>query len=219
MIVIVDYGLGNLGSIVNMLKKVGFRSEIIKDPKRLDDASQIILPGVGAFDSGMRHLEEFDWIGPLNQKVLVEKIPTLGICLGMQLMTKSSEEGMLPGLGWVDAHTKKFVGPGLRVPHLGWNITEVSKPSKLLPMDDQERRFYFVHSYYVQLADNNNQLLKTNYGIPFTSGFEVDNIIGVQFHPEKSHRFGMELLRNFAHNFQSPIADNAQIQGNSGSSA
>src|SRR5690606_35985053 len=133
MIVIVDYGLGNLGSIVNMLKKVGFRSEIIKDPKRLDDASHIILPGVGAFDSGMRHLEEFDWIGLLNQKVLVEKIPTLGICLGMQLMTKSSEEGMLPGLGWVDAHTKKFVGPGLRVPHLGWNITEVSKPSKLLP--------------------------------------------------------------------------------------
>lgn len=207
MIVIVDYGLGNLGSIVNMLNKVGFNSQIIKDPQQLDTATQIILPGVGAFDSGMKHLEEFNWIEPLNKKVLTDKIPTLGICLGMQLMTKSSEEGVLPGLGWVNASTKRFdvSSKGLRVPHLGWNVTNVRKKNALLPMDHQERRFYFVHSYFVELEDSKDQLLETSYGSSFTSGFEVDNVIGVQFHPEKSHRFGMELLRNFAVNFQSPI--------------
>lgn len=220
MISIIDYGLGNLGSIANMLKKIGAESRIINTPDQLALASHIILPGVGAFDSGIRHLEEHNWIKPLNKRVLEDKIPTLGICLGMQLMTKSSEEGVLPGLGWVDAHTRRFdvAGAGLRVPHMGWNIARVSKRSTLLPIDEQERRYYFVHSYFVDLKNEENQLLETPYGKAFTSGFEVENIIGVQFHPEKSHRFGMELLRNFATNFQ-PHFLNAQIEGNSMSSS
>lgn len=216
MISIIDYGLGNLGSIANMLKRIGAEARIITEPDQLATASHIILPGVGAFDSGMRHLEQHNWIPMLNKRVLVDKTPTLGICLGMQLMTKSSEEGVLPGLGWVDAHTRRFnfSDPGLRVPHMGWNIARVTKESTLLPIDEQERRYYFVHSYFVNLQNKENQLLETYYGGDFTSGFEVGNIIGVQFHPEKSHRFGMELLRNFATSFHPHFLD-AQIEGNS----
>jgi len=219
MISIVDYGLGNLGSIQNMLKKLGQPAKIITDPEQLDKASHIILPGVGAFDSGMQHLEEHHWIGPLSKRVLVDKIPTLGICLGMQLMTKSSEEGVLPGLGWVNATTVRFSAEGgLRIPHMGWNRSDVVKSSVLLPEDGQERRYYFVHSYFVKVENPADQLLRAQYGTSFTAGFEVGNIIGVQFHPEKSHRFGMELLRSFATNFHPQVLD-AQIKGNSVSPA
>lgn len=219
MIAIVDYGLGNLGSIQNMLKKLGHQAQIITNPAQLADATQIILPGVGAFDSGMQHLADHHWIEPLNKRVLVDKIPTLGICLGMQLMTRSSEEGTLPGLGWVNAATIRFnADGGLRIPHMGWNKSDVMKQSRLLPMDGQERRYYFVHSYFVKLDNEADQLLRTEYGAPFTAGFEVDNVIGVQFHPEKSHRFGMELLRNFATNFHPQVLD-AQVKGNSVSPA
>ena len=128
MIAIVDYGLGNLGSIQNMLKKLGHPAQIITDPIQLEKATHVILPGVGAFDSGMQHLEDHHWIEPLNNRVLVDKIPTLGICLGMQLMTRSSEEGVRPGLGWVDAATIKFSSEGgLRIPHMGWNRSDVAR--------------------------------------------------------------------------------------------
>jgi glutamine amidotransferase len=201
MIAIVDYGLGNLGSIVNMLKKVGHEARIITQPAELEEASKIILPGVGAFDTGMRYLKENNWIDPLNKKVLEEKVPVLGICLGMQLMTGGSEEGALPGLNWVRGYTRKFAASDLRIPHMGWNLIRVTKPSTILPIDSDERRFYFVHSYCVQLENPEDQLLETVYGEPFTSGFQSGHIVAVQFHPEKSHRFGQELLNNFAANF------------------
>jgi len=201
MISIVNYGLGNLGSILNMLKYLGKEAEIIDTPAQLASANKIILPGVGAFDAGMQQLEENRWIEALNQKVIIDKVPTLGICLGMQLMANCSEEGNRKGLGWIDAEVKKFVFDatnGLKIPHMGWNDAILAKSSNILDSTNKEHRFYFVHSYYVALNNVAETLTTTKYGINFASGFIKDNIIGVQFHPEKSHRYGMELLRNFA---------------------
>ncbi|WP_443936879.1 imidazole glycerol phosphate synthase subunit HisH [Pedobacter sp. MW01-1-1] len=203
MISIVNYGLGNLGSIQNMFKKLGFESKIINSPSELENSTKIILPGVGAFDTGMKHLREGGWIEYLNKKVLIEKVPALGICLGMQLMCNKSEEGALPGLGWVNADVKKFSfeNSDLKIPHMGWNdVTEI-KGSKLLTGFTQDKRFYFVHSYYVSANEEANILFKTKYGFEFTSAFEKDNLIGMQFHPEKSHKFGLSILKNFAENF------------------
>lgn len=197
MTVILDYGLGNLGSIKNMLKKIGHSSLITNDKNEILKATKLILPGVGSFDNGITNLKKFDILEVLNQKVLVEKTPILGICLGMQLMTKSSEEGSLDGLGWVDAETKKFVSNSLKIPHMGWNIITHQKSSKLFNELESEKRFYFVHSYYVESNCKDDILTTTNYGNDFVSSFEKENIIGVQFHPEKSHKFGMSLLKNF----------------------
>jgi len=201
MIAIVDYGLGNLGSIVNMLKKLGYSSEIMNSPTDLRSPSGIILPGVGAFDTGMKNLVQKGWVDALNENVFVRKTPVLGICLGMQLMTKGSEEGKLEGLGWVDAQTLKFKSnnPRFKIPHMGWNVVKSVKESALLSGFQQftDPRFYFVHSYYVENRSQSNTLLTTNYGHEFTSGFELDNIAGVQFHPEKSHKYGLMLLKNF----------------------
>lgn len=204
MITIVDYGMGNLGSIKNMLKKVGVDSEITADPERLSRAQKLILPGVGAFDAGMARLKESGLIGVLNEKVINQKIPVLGICLGMQLMTQGSEEGKLPGLGWVQAKTSRFVpapGTNLKVPHMGWNVVNPCKPSALLKETAADQRFYFVHSYYVQCENANDTLLHAEYGHLIDAAFEVGNVIGVQFHPEKSHKFGMSILRNFAEGY------------------
>lgn len=203
MISIINYGLGNLGSIQNMLKKIGYESSIINSPDELEGATKIILPGVGAFDSGMEHLNKGGWIEKLSQKVLVEKTPTLGICLGMQLMCRGSEEGSLPGLNWVEADVKrfKFNDPKLKVPHIGWNFVFEEKSSKLFLNSDPEKRFYFVHSFYVAADREEDILLKSKYGIEFTSAFEKDNIVGMQFHPEKSHKFGLSILKNFAKHF------------------
>jgi glutamine amidotransferase len=201
MITIVDYGMGNLGSIKNMLKKVGADCEITADPDRLQQAKKLILPGVGAFDAGMAKLNSSGLVPVLNEQVLEKKVPVLGICLGMQLMTQSSEEGVLAGLGWVDAKTVRFVpalGSNLKVPHMGWNLVKPSKSSPLLRDAEEEERFYFVHSYFVQCQKSEEVLLHTHYGHSFDAAFEVGNVIGVQFHPEKSHKFGMRLLRNFA---------------------
>jgi imidazole glycerol-phosphate synthase subunit HisH len=200
MIAIVNYGLGNIGSIKNMLKRIGVEAETIANPSDLAKASKIILPGVGAFDTGMQYLTDHGWIEKLNQKVLVEKIPTLGICLGMQLMTQRSEEGLLPGLGWVDGEVVRFPSSSLKVPHMGWNVVNVENTDKSIFANEgaPELRFYFVHSYYVSLANPTYQLGETSYGQKFTSAFHKGNIYGVQFHPEKSHKFGMRLLKNFA---------------------
>ena len=201
MICIVDYGLGNLGSIKNMLKRIGVSSSIESDPDRIAAASKLILPGVGAFDSAMRCINETKHLREvLDRKALVECIPVLGICLGMQIFTESSEEGDLPGLGWINAKTKRFCfdqRSRMKVPHMGWNKVIGQRPDALLDGFDGDCKFYFVHSYYVE-SDPKFSLMKTLYGHEFDSAICRENIYGVQFHPEKSHKFGMRLLANFA---------------------
>lgn len=200
MIQIIDYGLGNTGSIFNMLKKIGVESEIVDNPIKLNDGSKYILPGVGSFDNGMKLLKNNNWIEKLNELIILKKNPILGICLGMQLMTKSSEEGIIPGLSWIDADVKKFSfkDNNLKIPHMGWNNINPIKNNKLFYKLNNQSRFYHVHSYYVLLNDSSNEIALTNYSKEFTSSFQKDNIFGVQFHPEKSHKYGMQLLSNFS---------------------
>ncbi len=201
MLVIVDYGIGNLASVLNMFKKVGVKEVCISnDLNVISKASKIILPGVGSFDVGMENLEKSNFISVLNQKALVEKIPVLGICLGMQLLTKRSEEGIKKGLGWIDAETIKFnLNPDLKlkVPHMGWNYIKVQQPNLLVDMSSKNR-FYFVHSYYVKCMDEKQSLATSCFGTDFTCMVNKDNVFGTQFHPEKSLKFGMTLLANFA---------------------
>ncbi|PKV48777.1 glutamine amidotransferase [Aquimarina sp. MAR_2010_214] len=202
MIAIVDYKVGNLGSIQNMLKKIGERSIVTSDPKELSNAKKIILPGVGAFDSGIKNLKKYNLWEVLNQKALIEKTPILGICLGMQLLCNSSEEGKEKGLGWINAEVKKFhfLENRFKSPHMGWNYTYQQKESKLLKNMYENPKFYFVHSFYVDVKDA-SLLTKSNYSFDFDSSVEKENILGVQFHPEKSHKYGMKLLDNFVKNY------------------
>jgi imidazole glycerol-phosphate synthase subunit HisH len=200
MIYIVNYGLGNLNSIRNIIKKIGGESKIIDDVRELKDAKKLILPGIGAFDHGMQFLNERGWINDLNEAVLVKKIPVLGICLGMQLMCKGSEEGVLPGLGWFDADVKRFrLAPdsSFKIPHMGWNAVHVKKQNPLIEDKGEEQRFYFVHSYHVVCNNPADELLSAVHGYEFTAAISHENIYATQFHPEKSHRFGMELLKHF----------------------
>lgn len=201
MITIIDYGMGNTGSIVNMLKKIGVNSQITSDPEEIAKARKIILPGVGHFDRAMEKISQNGLREILDQKALKEKVPFLGICLGMQLLTKSSEEGQCPGLGWIPAKTIRFRFPQespLKIPHMGWNLVYRATPCPLTENFESEHRFYFVHSYHAQVEDEKYSILKTEHGYSFDSAIQNDNIFGVQFHPEKSHRFGMRLLENFA---------------------
>jgi len=201
MITIIDYRTGNLGSIQNMLKKIRTESQVTSSPEIIASATKIILPGVGAFDQGISMLDNLGIRDILNRKVVEEKVPVLGICLGMQLMTEKSEEGNLPGLGWINAKTVRFRFHDTiryKSPHMGWNFINPRKKSRLLKDLPDESRFYFVHSYYVNMSDDSDILTTTEYETEFVSSFEKGNIAGVQFHPEKSHRFGMMLLKNFA---------------------
>lgn len=203
MITIVDYGMGNLGSIKNMFKYIGIEATIENDPDKIKNASKILLPGVGSFDTAMKKINESDLKEVLNEKALKEQVPVLGICLGMQLLTNSSEEGTLQGLGWIDAKTMSFKGrieTKYKIPHMGWNIVAKLNESLLTQGFEgfDETRFYFVHSYFVKVEDDKNSIFKTNYGIEFDSAIQKDNIYGAQFHPEKSHKFGMKLFENFA---------------------
>lgn len=202
MIVIVDYGVGNLGSIINMLKKAGARAIASSDPDVLQQAEKLILPGVGAFDAGMNKLNECGLVPLLNHLALEKKVPFLGLCLGLQLMTKSSAEGQTPGLGWLEAETLRFKFEAdqahLKVPHMGWNTIEIRRSHPLFAGLDPEARFYFVHSFYIQSHDPEAVLAETDYGGYFHSIFGKGNIMGFQFHPEKSHKYGMRLLKNFA---------------------
>jgi len=199
-VAIINYGLGNLGSVKNMLKKVGCTNVIItNNPDEIEQADKLILPGVGAFDQGMQCLADSGLIPTLNKVVLHDKKPVLGICLGAQLMTKSSEEGVLPGLGWFDAEVKKFNldDKKLKIPHMGWN--EVHAEKSHLTINDLEKptRFYFVHSYYMQANNANDVLLTCNYGKSFCAAIQHENMTGMQFHPEKSHKFGMSVFASF----------------------
>ena len=199
MITIVDYGMGNLGSIQNMLKRIGVKCNITNQPFEIKIAKKLILPGVGAFDRAMERINSGGLRQALDQRVLVDKIPVLGICLGMQILTNFSEEGELPGLGWIPASTRRFpVNRSLKVPHMGWNVVETVNSSPLVVGFEREVRFYFVHSYYVMADRSENTVLRTKYGLNFDSAIQCGNVFGAQFHPEKSHRYGMKLLSNFA---------------------
>jgi len=201
-IVIVDYGMGNLASIQNMLKHIGVRAAISGDAAAVESAGKLILPGVGAFDSGMKKLHELGLVPVLDRRVREDAVPVLGVCLGMQLFTRCSEEGTASGLGWIAAGTRRFAFRGeparLKVPHMGWNAVAVNKPSVLFHEMHEEPRFYFVHSYHLVCDDEEDVLCRTHHGYDFASAVERGNVYGVQFHPEKSHKFGMKLLENFA---------------------
>ncbi len=203
MIAIIDYGMGNLGAIHNMFKKIGVESVITSGVSEISKAGKLVLPGVGAFDEGMKNLEKHGLTALLEKKVLEEKTPILGICLGAQLFTKSSEEGELglPGLGWIDAKTVKFdfdASSGLKIPHMGWNAVKPVREDVLFHAMDPEMRFYFVHSYYLSCHQKEDILGESFYGFNFASAVRRGNIAGVQFHPEKSHKFGMQLFKNFS---------------------
>jgi imidazole glycerol-phosphate synthase subunit HisH len=203
MIAVINYGMGNLGSIVNMLKKIGAESCVTADPVRLEQADKLILPGVGAFARGMKNLDDMGLRAVLDDLVIRRKKPILGICLGMQLFSEHSEEGNAKGLGWIKATTQKFrfdfetSRSNLRIPHMGWNGITIVQNSPFFASFHDEPRFYFVHSYHIVCCDIANVLARTQYGYEFVSSVMKDNIIGVQFHPEKSHKFGMQFLRNF----------------------
>ena len=200
MIAILNYGMGNLASIQNMFKKVGVPSRHITTADEIYAAQALIIPGVGKFDHAMRQIASMGLREALEQAALVRKIPILGICLGMQLMTCSSEEGQLPGLGWIKATTRLIDGASqnLRVPHMGWNLVTIKKSSPYFDDEFAEYRFYFVHSYAVQCDDPADILTTTEYAGEFVSSFSIDNFVGVQFHPEKSHKFGACFLERFA---------------------
>lgn len=202
MVVVIDYGMGNLGSILNMMKKIGAPAVISSKISDIEKADKLILPGVGAFDNGMKNLSERGLIHVLNNKVIKDATPILGICLGMQLFAKRSEEGILDGLGWIDAETVRFRfegdKTGLKIPHMGWNYLKIAREHHLFGDLGDNPRFYFVHSYHVVCNSSEDVLATTYYGYDFVSSINRGNIFGVQFHPEKSHKFGMRLLTNWA---------------------
>jgi glutamine amidotransferase len=201
MIAIIDYGMGNLGSVLNMLKKVGASAKITCEQEEILKAEKLLLPGVGSFDAAMSRINESGLLKVLNKLVLEKKVPILGICLGMQLMMEGSEEGQLPGFGWIKGNTFHFKGKissSLKVPHMGWNDITITNRNSLTKELDGEIRFYFVHSYFVKVENSVNSVMKCSYGIDFDAVVHKENIFGAQFHPEKSHKFGMQFLRNFA---------------------
>lgn len=200
MIAIIDYGVGNIGSIKNMLKKAGATDVILATTASdIESADKYILPGVGAFDTGMRLLNESGMREELDRQVKDNKKPILGICLGMQMLGNGSEEGEEKGLGYIDFYCRKFCfsDNNLRVPHMGWDCVNIVRNAPLCYDSGDDLKFYFVHSYYAVCTDSEDVLLSCDYGGTFTAGVNKDNVYGVQFHPEKSHNFGMWLMKNY----------------------
>lgn len=198
-IVIVGYGIGNLGAIPNMLQRLGANARITSDPAILRAADRLILPGVGAFDAAMRTLADLDLVDVLNDRVQAG-VPVLGLCLGMEIMADSSEEGRLPGLGWIPGRVVRFDFPPdqqRQVPHMGWNYVTPVTDLPLLRNLGEKPRFYFAHSYHFATQAPIDIAATTSYGHPFASVVHRDNVTGIQFHPEKSHRFGLRLFENF----------------------
>jgi len=201
MISILDYGMGNVKSVANMLRKIGAAVKVISMPSELLSSEKIVIPGVGAFDAGMSALDEKGLLPVLNDRVLRARVPVLGICLGMQLFANCSEEGILDGLCWVDGEVKRFdfssTDKSLKVPHMGWNEVKPISTHPLFKGIPVPMRFYFVHSFYFSPSIKQNVLSTSYYGHDFAAAIARDNIVGVQFHPEKSHKYGMLFLKNF----------------------
>jgi len=200
-VTVVDSGVGNLGAIPNMLKRLGATATITNDADRIARADRLILPGVGAFDAAMSNLRRLGLVEILNEQVLGRRVPTLGLCLGMQLLAGESEEGTLPGLGWIPGRVVRFRLDGsdrsLHVPQMGWNTVRVVRPVALLADLGERPRFYFAHSYHLECDDPADVVGVTTHGYEFPSVVQRENVMGAQFHPEKSHRFGMKILGNF----------------------
>ncbi len=195
---LVDYGLGNLGSVTNMLKRVGAESHPVSTPEEVLASDKVLLPGIGAFDTGMTRLRDQGLLDPLREFAASGR-PLFGICLGMQLLLDGSEEGVEPGLGLIPGTSARFAEePDLRVPHMGWNVVTPTHDDPLVDGLEPDSRFYFVHSYKVVPVDDADVLGITAYGDPFASMIRSGNVMGAQFHPEKSHAFGMRVLSNFA---------------------
>ena len=200
MNLILNCGTGNFLSVAKMINASGAKSFFGSTHKDIDNASKIILPGVGSFDNGIKAIELASIKEKIIERVKFENIPILGICLGMHLLCKSSEEGELDGLGLVEAEVKKFSFPdnkSIKIPHMGWNIIKPIKTNPLIPKLEKEQRYYFAHSYKVAVNDPNLTIGTTHYGSDFCAAFQKKNIFGVQFHPEKSHSFGLELIKRF----------------------
>ena len=200
MIVIVNYGMGNFGSVANMLKKIGANYIITSDLDTIRNAEKLILPGVGSFDAAISRIDKMGLREIILDLAINKKIPLLGICLGMQLLMDNSEEGSLLGLGLIKGkafHFNHHLHNDLKVPHMGWNQVSINNLSPITVGYQDEIRFYFVHSYFVRVENETNSIMKCNYGIEFDAAVQKNNIFGAQFHPEKSHRFGMQFFKNF----------------------
>ena len=199
---IINYGVGNIASIVNMLKRIGVASNVVSTGEELRTAQKLILPGVGSFDTAMKKLNSAPGLREeLDVAALDRKVPLLGICLGMQLLLDGSDEGSERGLGYLGGVSRKFNATEFsKVPHMGWNKINVVRNHYTLTQIEQSSRFYFVHSYFVELVSALDGICKTTHGHEFWSGVSRSNITGFQFHPEKSHKFGMGILKNFAQN-------------------
>ncbi|HWB93122.1 MAG TPA: imidazole glycerol phosphate synthase subunit HisH, partial [Puia sp.] len=201
MLAIIDYGVGNLTSVLNMFSRIGVDACITGDPAQVEKADRILIPGVGNFDKCMQNFNASGLRKLVEKKAHTDKIPVLGICVGAQMMTRGSEEGREAGLGWIDADTVRFrLDPSgeQKVPHMGWSDLIIAQEAPLWTAMPEEPRFYFAHSYHFVLDDDGKAIGRADYGYEFVCAFRINNIFGVQFHPEKSHRFGMRVLANFA---------------------
>jgi imidazole glycerol-phosphate synthase subunit HisH len=202
MITIIDYGLGNIRAFANVYERLNIKTKIARTAADIQGAGKIILPGVGAFDHAMSLLNSSGMRDELEKQVLSNKIPVIGICIGMQILAGSSEEGTMTGLNWIPGEVKRFDPNSIpyktRLPHMGWNTMKPIKNNSLLDGFNEESRFYFLHSYYFSCRDENDIISITKYGIQYASGVNKENIFGIQFHPEKSHSNGIQLLHNFA---------------------
>ena len=201
MIAVIDYDVGNVGSIANMLRKAGVEAVITADPEQIERADKIVLAGVGSFDTGMQKLRQHGMVDLLDRRVRDGGTPLLGICLGMQFFGRGSEEGREPGLGWLRAETVRFKLPSdsrLKIPHMGWNALDLAPSVNGSHGIAADARFYFVHSYHMVCEDEGDVFARTTYGYPFVSAVRRGNLFGVQFHPEKSHRFGLAMMERFA---------------------
>lgn len=200
MISVIDYGVTNIGSLLNMLRKCGIAARAVTAPDDVRAAEKLVLPGVGSFDNGASHLRDRGLVEPIRESV-TKGTPILGICLGMQLLAEGSEEGTIPGLGLIRGRSVRFRLPpdsSLKIPHLGWKQPSLRRQSRLLTITDPRTRFYFTHSFHVVCDEPGDVVATAHYGVEFTAMIERDHVCGVQYHPEKSHSYGMAILKNYA---------------------